>query len=91
MLIMIMHEPSVLLTAILFRGILIAVPFSALAQQQLMNITTSTKQQHSPQSDSMNEDNKALIRSFIEEIFNEHNMSEVYKYYAQDLYNTIHK
>ena len=60
-----MHEePSALLAAaILFIGILIAVPFSALAQQQL-----------SPQYDSrMKKDNKALVRSFVEEeVFNDH-------------------
>jgi hypothetical protein len=59
-----MHEePSALLAAaILFIGILIAVPFSALAQQQ------------SPQYDSrMEKDNKALVRSFVEEeVFNDH-------------------
>jgi len=61
-----MHEePSALLAAaILFIGILIAVPFSALAQQQ---------QQQSPQYDSrMEKDNKALVRSFVEEVFNDH-------------------
>jgi hypothetical protein len=60
-----MHEePSALLAAaILFIGILIAVPFSALAQQQ-----------QSPQYDSrMEKDNKALVRSFVEEeVFNDH-------------------
>lgn len=60
-----MHEePSALLAAaILFIGILIAVPFSALAQQQ-----------QSPQYDSrMKKDNKALVRSFVEEeVFNDH-------------------
>lgn len=59
-----MHEePSALLAAaILFIGILIAVPFSALAQQQL-----------SAQYDSrMEKDNKALVRSFVEEVFNDH-------------------
>jgi hypothetical protein len=60
-----MHEePSALLAAaILFIGILIAVPFSALAQQQ-----------RSPQYDSrMEKDNKALVRSFVEEeVFNDH-------------------
>jgi hypothetical protein len=59
-----MHEePSALLAAaILFIGILIAVPFSALAQQQ------------SSQYDSrMDKDNKALVRSFVEEeVFNDH-------------------
>jgi hypothetical protein len=57
-----MHGPSALLAAaILFIGILIAVPFSALAQQQ------------SPQYDSrMEKDNKALVRSFVEEVFNDH-------------------
>lgn len=59
-----MHEePSALLAAaILFIGILIAVPFSALAQQQ------------SPQYDlRMEKDNKALVRSFVEEeVFNDH-------------------
>ncbi len=61
-----MHEePSALLAAaILFIGILIAVPFSALAQQQLL----------SPQYDSrMEKYNKALVRSFVEEeVFNDH-------------------
>ena len=61
-----MHEePSALLAAaILFIGILIAVPFSALAQQQ----------QQSPEYDSrMEKDNKALVRSFVEEeVFNDH-------------------
>ncbi|MDQ3967625.1 MAG: hypothetical protein M3275_04420 [Thermoproteota archaeon] len=47
-----MHEPSALLAAILFTGVLIAVPFSALAQQQPPNITTATMQQQSPQYDS---------------------------------------
>ena len=64
-----MHEePSALLAAaILFIGILIAVPFSALAQQQ-------QQQQSSPQYDSrMEKDNKALVRSFVEEeVFNDH-------------------
>lgn len=61
------EEPSALLAAaILFIGILIAVPFSALAQQQ--------QQQSSPQYDSrMEKDNKALVRSFVEEeVFNDH-------------------
>lgn len=79
-----MHEPSALL-ATPFVGILIAVPFSVLAQQQPPNITTVTMQQQLPQSGSMNEDNKALVRSFVEEVFDEHNMSAVDKYYTQDL------
>jgi hypothetical protein len=51
------------------------------------------QQQQSPQSDSMmyEEDNKALVRSFVE-VFNEHNMSAVDKYYMHKiLYNTIHR
>jgi hypothetical protein len=38
------------------------------------------------------EDNKALVRSFVEEVFNEHNLSAVDKYYMHKiLYNTIHR
>lgn len=89
---MVMREPSsvlLLVAAILLTGILIATPFSALAQQQqqqlLQNIATATTQvQSSPQSESMEENNKTLVTSFIEEVFNEHNMSAVDKYYAQD-------
>ena len=85
---------TISITTILFTGILIAVPFSALTQQQPLNITTVTMLQQqllqSPQSDSMmyEEDNKALVRSFVEEVFNEHNMSAVDKYYMHKiLYN----
>ena len=80
-----MHEePSALLAAaILFIGILIAVPFSALAQQQ-----------QSIQYDSrMEKDNKALVRSFVEEeVFNDH-IIEVQQLSTMHniLYKTIHK
>jgi hypothetical protein len=90
--VMVMPEPSSvllsLLAAILLTGALIATPFSALAQQQPQNMTTATTtqvQSSSPQSESMEENNKALVTSFIEEVFNQHNLSAVDKYYAQDL------
>jgi predicted SnoaL-like aldol condensation-catalyzing enzyme len=87
-----MYEPSsASLAAILFTGILIATPFSALAQEQPQNTTTTatTQQQQSPpqsnSTDQEEENNKALVRSFIEEVFNGHNLSAVDKYYTQDL------
>ena len=80
---------SSLVAGILLTGILTATPFSAVAQQQqqAQNMTTATTQvQSSPQSESMEkENNKALVTSFIEEVFNQHNLSAVDKYYAQDL------
>jgi hypothetical protein len=57
---MIMHEPLALLTTILFKGILVAATFSALAQeQQPPNITARTTQQP-PQSDSRDEENHCV-------------------------------
>lgn len=38
----------------------------------------------SPESTSLEERNKTLIRSFIEEIFNEHNLSSIEKYFGKD-------
>lgn len=37
-----------------------------------------------PESTSIEERNKILIRSFIEEIFNEHNLSSIEKYFGKD-------
>jgi predicted SnoaL-like aldol condensation-catalyzing enzyme len=89
------HEfASVLMTAILFAGIIVASPFSALAQeqQQPQNTTaTEATMQQPPQSNNnssteqQEEENKALVRSFIDEVFNQHNISAVDKYYALDL------
>src|SRR5688500_5717246 len=79
-----MHEePSALLAAaILFIGILIAVPISALAQQQ------------APQYDlRMEKDNKALVRPFVEEeVFNDHIIEVRWLSTMHNiLYKTIHK
>ena len=38
----------------------------------------------SPEGTSLEERNKTLIRSFIEEIFNEHNLSSIEKYIGKD-------
>ena len=38
----------------------------------------------SPEGTSLAERNKTLIRSFIEEIFNEHNLSSIEKYFGKD-------
>jgi predicted ester cyclase len=38
----------------------------------------------SPEGTSVEERNKTLIRSFIEEIFNEHNLSSVEKYFGKE-------
>lgn len=38
----------------------------------------------SPEGTSLEERNKTLIRSFIEEIFNEHNLSSIEKYFGKD-------
>lgn len=38
----------------------------------------------SPKGTSLEERNKTLIRSFIEEIFNEHNLSSIEKYFGKD-------
>jgi hypothetical protein len=56
---MIIYEPLALLTTILFKGILVAAPFSALAQEQQANTTTTTTQQP-PQSDSRDEENHCV-------------------------------
>jgi hypothetical protein len=37
----------------------------------------------SPEASSLEERNKALIRSFIDEIFNEHNLLSVEKYFGK--------
>jgi predicted SnoaL-like aldol condensation-catalyzing enzyme len=90
---------SALTTAILFSGIMVANPFSAVAQeqqqQQSQNVTergTDDYLQFGPPQSINNsaepqeeEQNKALVRSFIEEVFNQHNISAVDKYYAPDL------
>ena len=38
----------------------------------------------SPEGTSLEERNKTLIRSFIEEIFNEHNLSSIERYFGKD-------
>jgi hypothetical protein len=38
----------------------------------------------STEKDSQENRNKALIRSFIQEIFNEHNLSSIKKYFAEE-------
>jgi predicted ester cyclase len=38
----------------------------------------------SPEPTSLEERNKTLIRSFIEEIFNEHNLSSIEKYFGKE-------
>jgi predicted ester cyclase len=38
----------------------------------------------SPELTSLEEQNKTLIRSFIEEIFNEHNLSSIQKYFGKE-------
>jgi steroid delta-isomerase-like uncharacterized protein len=38
----------------------------------------------SPEGDFLEERNKTIIRSFIEEIFNEHNLSHIEKYFGND-------
>ena len=39
----------------------------------------------SPEGTSVEERNKTLIKSFIEEIFNEHNLSSVDKYFGKEI------
>jgi predicted ester cyclase len=38
----------------------------------------------SPEATSLEERNKTLIRSFIEEIFNDHNLSSIEKYFGKE-------
>jgi hypothetical protein len=38
----------------------------------------------SSEATSLEERNKTLIRSFIDEIFNEHNLSSIEKYFGKD-------
>jgi steroid delta-isomerase-like uncharacterized protein len=88
LLIAVMIKYKSALSAVLFAGILTAlVPSSALAQQQQPHdtMTTTLTKQQSLQSDSEEEYNKRLVTSFIEEVFNGHNMSAVDRYYAEDL------
>ena len=61
---------------ILLAESLIVTPLSALAQEQQSQntMTTATTMQQPPRSNSteqQDENNKALVRSFIEEVFNQ--------------------
>jgi hypothetical protein len=38
----------------------------------------------STEGDSLEERNKTVIRSFIQEIFNEHNLSSIEKYFGKE-------
>lgn len=60
---------------------------TAISISQLVTAASTTPQQQAapPQPNSLEESNKILIRSAIQEIFNDHNISAVDKYIKEDL------
>jgi predicted SnoaL-like aldol condensation-catalyzing enzyme len=85
-----MKKESISFSILILSSITVMVTTtSAISISQLVTAASTTPQQQAapppPQPNSLEESNKILIRSAIQEIFNDHNISAVDKYIKEDL------